>query len=159
MTRLHHLAAAVFVLTAATASASIVDTVHNLSTSGPGTIKAVSEDRVCVFCHTPHNASAAAQLWNRADPAGPHTPYTSSTMNAAPGQPTGSSRLCLSCHDGTIALGATLTEDAIAMAGGVTTMPRAPPTSAPVCTTTTPCRSSTTRRWPSPTDSSPTPPA
>ena len=123
MTRLHHLAAAVFVLTAATASASIVDTVHNLSTSGPGTIKAVSEDRVCVFCHTPHNASAAAQLWNRADPAGPHAPYTSSTMDAAPGQPTGSSRLCLSCHDGTIALGATLTEDAIAMAGGVTTMP------------------------------------
>ena len=31
--------------------------------------------------------------------------YESLTMVAAPGQPTGSSKLCLSCHDGTMAIG------------------------------------------------------
>jgi predicted CXXCH cytochrome family protein len=34
-----------------------------------------------------------------------YTPYTSTTLKATVGQPTGSSRLCLSCHDGTVALG------------------------------------------------------
>ena len=38
-----------------------------------------------------------------------YTPYASTSINiAAPGQPDGSSRLCLSCHDGTIAIGSVL---------------------------------------------------
>jgi hypothetical protein len=45
-------------------------------------------------------------LWNRSSPSNPYTPYDSSTLKADVGQPTGSSRMCLSCHDGTIALGA-----------------------------------------------------
>ena len=95
---------------------------HNLSTSGTGTTKAASggTSEVCVFCHTPHGATTADQggaalrspLWNRRVPAGTtYTPYTSSSMdaqtivdgfNATPG---GSSKLCLSCHDGTLAIG------------------------------------------------------
>lgn len=98
-------------------SASIVASKHNLSATGPGTIKATSEGEVCVFCHVPHNARAAGPLWNRDQPAGPYTPYTSSTRRiASPGQPTGASLLCLSCHDGTIALGK-IGSRTIAMAG------------------------------------------
>jgi predicted CXXCH cytochrome family protein len=78
---------------------------HNLSASGTGPIRAGSEDAICIFCHTAHNASATAPLWNRRNPVLTYTTYESSTLKSVPGQPTGTSRLCLSCHDGTIALG------------------------------------------------------
>src|SRR5690606_17606262 len=40
------------------------------------------------------------------------------------GQPTGNSKLCLSCHDGTIALGNVVSRhQPIMMAGGITTLP------------------------------------
>ncbi len=62
----------------------------------------------CAVCHTPH----------RADTTSPHTPiwthqfstatyilYSSPTMKAIPTQPSHyGSKLCLSCHDGTVAL-------------------------------------------------------
>jgi len=92
----------IFVVTALWAS--IKDTKHNLSVSGPGSIKATSEQQICIFCHTPHNAGRAP-LWNRGNPGRTYTLYTSSSMNATPGQPDGASLMCLSCHDGTIALG------------------------------------------------------
>ncbi|NOX90317.1 MAG: hypothetical protein GXO77_14980 [Calditrichaeota bacterium] len=103
---------------------SIKNTVHNLSVSGPGTVKAESETEICIFCHTPHNSRPVAPLWNREDPGTNYTLYNSSTIQATPGQPDGSSILCLSCHDGTIALGSVIsrTQD-IVMSGGVTTMP------------------------------------
>lgn len=90
---------------------SIVDSLHNLSVSGPGAVRATTQDEICVFCHTPHNARPdIPYLWNRQDPAGPYIPYYSSTLKASVGQPTGTSRLCLSCHDGTIAPGAVLSQ-------------------------------------------------
>ena len=85
---------------------------HNLSVSGPGTVKATSESQICVFCHTPHAANVAAggPLWNRALSGATYTPYTSNSLDAQTifgslSQPGGSSKLCLSCHDGTLALG------------------------------------------------------
>ena len=50
---------------------SVVNTVHNLSVSGPGTVRATSETEVCIFCHTPHNSKPMSPLWNRDDPGGP----------------------------------------------------------------------------------------
>ncbi|HUB25980.1 MAG TPA: cytochrome c3 family protein [Tepidisphaeraceae bacterium] len=87
------------------AASSVVRSPHNLSASGPGKIKAASEQEVCIFCHTPHNASTIQPLWNRELPEQSYRIYSSATLIAQPGQPTGSSKLCLSCHDGTIALG------------------------------------------------------
>ncbi len=88
---------------------SVVDTRHNLSVSGPGPVKSTSETEICIFCHTPHQArSNIPFLWNRADSTATYTTYTSSTLFASVGQPTGASKLCLSCHDGTIALGSVL---------------------------------------------------
>jgi len=115
---------AVLFMTSQTAWAAVANTKHNLSTSGPGSIRASSEDQICIFCHTPHSASASAPLWNRRDPGSTYIPYSSSTAIANPGQPTGASILCLSCHDGTIALGEILSQPTdIVMAGGVTTLP------------------------------------
>lgn len=103
----------------------IASTKHNLSVSGPGTVKASSEQEICIFCHTPHNAAPQPPLWNRTSSGNIYTPYSSSTIISSPGQPTGTSILCLSCHDGTVALGNVLSRAApINMAGGVTTMPQ-----------------------------------
>jgi predicted CXXCH cytochrome family protein len=105
-------------------SESVIDTTHNLSVSGPGSIRATTEQEVCIFCHTPHRSSPLQPLWNRSMPVAPYTVYTSSSLNAEPDQPTGSSKMCLSCHDGTIALGSVLSRDqVIQMAGGITTLP------------------------------------
>ncbi|MBL0122587.1 MAG: hypothetical protein IPP88_07580 [Betaproteobacteria bacterium] len=86
------------------------NTKHNLSVTGPGPVKAQSESQVCVFCHTPHGAeSLPAPLWNRHQSGATYTPYTSSSLEANAAElansPGGSSKLCLSCHDGTMAIG------------------------------------------------------
>jgi len=71
---------------------------------------------VCVFCHTPHGANQEgvtfrAPIWNRTLSSAQYQMYDqvwSKSFEAKPndpGRPTGYSRLCLSCHDGTIALG------------------------------------------------------
>lgn len=86
----------------------IRNTKHNLSITGPGEVRAVSEDEVCVFCHTPHgaNTETPSPLWNRDLSGATYIPYTSSSLDALGiGQPGGTSKLCLSCHDGTIAIG------------------------------------------------------
>ncbi|GKT12718.1 MAG: multiheme protein [Thiomicrorhabdus sp.] len=90
----------------------IVNTKHNLSASGPGTLKATTESRVCVFCHTPHagtvnTGEASAPLWNRTlSDTAVYSEYTSPSINAVDtGKPSGSSRMCLSCHDGALVIG------------------------------------------------------
>jgi len=91
----------------------ISDTKHNLSSTGTGTTHSTSESQICVFCHTPHGAENAEHtpLWNKTLQNTTYTPYSSSSLDAATiqgssaGQPLGSSKLCLSCHDGVIALG------------------------------------------------------
>lgn len=112
---------------------SIINTRHNLSTTGPGTVKAATETQVCVFCHTPHSKQATSQLWNHQPTTATFTLYSSDYLTSlsytTPNQPNAKSKLCLSCHDGTIALGAvyntpgTGSSGTITMSGGVTTMP------------------------------------
>ncbi len=90
---------------------------HNLSASGQGAVRSTATTEICIFCHAPHNVSPAAPLWNQLQSGATYTAYSSSTMAASPGAPTGSSKLCLSCHDGTVAIGATLSRGRIAMSG------------------------------------------
>ena len=95
----------------------VTNTKHNLSVTGPGQVRS-KEDQICVFCHTPHAANEAAPppLWNRNLSGATYRPYNSSSFDAGKrwyesageGQPGGTSRLCLSCHDGTVALGSIL---------------------------------------------------
>ena len=102
---------------------TIVTTNHNLSLTGPGTVKAATESEICKFCHTPHNSLPVRPLWNHTNSGAVYTLYTSSTLNAIPGQPDGSSILCLACHDGTVALGNIVSGPAVTFSGGVTVMP------------------------------------
>jgi predicted CXXCH cytochrome family protein len=103
---IHTAALLVFTMLVATSGFSdVANSKHNLSVSGPGGVKATSESQICIFCHAPHTQNGAYPLWNKTLPPLAYTPYSSTTMQATPGQPTYSSKLCLSCHDGTIALG------------------------------------------------------
>ncbi|QOY51868.1 cytochrome c3 family protein [Candidatus Sulfurimonas baltica] len=110
--------------TSITLFAGIVNTKHNLSVTnnvvdGNNTIvKATVETQICVFCHTPHEAdTVAAPLWNRSMPVSAYTMYdsdylkrtgypTPTELGSAAGEPGTISRQCLSCHDGTVAIGA-----------------------------------------------------
>ena len=90
---------------AGTTQAGVKDSLHNLSATGPGNVKSGLGERLCIYCHVSHSADKNGALWGRRKSAARYIPYSSSTAVARPGQPTGSSVLCLSCHDGTIALG------------------------------------------------------
>jgi predicted CXXCH cytochrome family protein len=101
---------AAFFLTPLKAYAGVATTRHNLSASGPGTIKSVSETETCVFCHTPHGSvlPGDAPLWNHSMSMAYYTvqaPDPLSSMLSTVGQPDKGTKLCLSCHDGTVALG------------------------------------------------------
>lgn len=92
-------------------SAGVAESKHNLSVSGRGDIVAAKETEICIFCHTPHGSGPATPLWNRVlPPMAPYSAYSSSTLSLSGPipQPGGASKLCLSCHDGTVALGQTL---------------------------------------------------
>ncbi len=71
------------------------------------TAKSWSGGRICVACHAPHNTNTSvtdAPLWTHALSTATYTLYSSATLNATMGQPSGLSKLCLSCHDGTVAV-------------------------------------------------------
>jgi predicted CXXCH cytochrome family protein len=76
--------------------ASIEGTPHDLSALGGG--------NSCVFCHTPHGSMSGSPAWNHELSKAVYKIYQSSSLDAKVGQPTGDSKLCLSCHDGTVAL-------------------------------------------------------
>jgi len=87
----------------------VASTVHNLSVSGPGEVRSMTETEICKFCHIPHSAVAPTPLWghelSRAQYVVPQVRGAAPGSRQAAPQPDGSSRLCLSCHDGTVALG------------------------------------------------------
>ena len=78
------------------AVAGIEGTAHDLSSSAPG-------QAGCTYCHTQHGMTAGPVLWNRRLSDVVYKIYQSTSLEAKVGQPTGSSKLCLSCHDGTVA--------------------------------------------------------
>lgn len=96
------------IVSGAGADDTIINSKHDLSMFGPGPIRAIDEDRVCIFCHAPHNTQGQAPLWNRHNPTTHYRIYQSRTTDARIDQPGPASKQCLSCHDGSIALGATL---------------------------------------------------
>ncbi len=105
---------------------SIQSTKHNLSITGSGKHKVSTEDEICKFCHIRHQGMKRMSFrWMAGARSIKYTPYTSSTLHASPGQPTGASRQCLSCHDGTIALGGLVSRpDDIQFGGGLRTLPQ-----------------------------------
>jgi len=82
--------------------------VHNL---GPGSKSPITGARPdsCAYCHAPH-AGLNVGLWNQKLTTQAYTVYASNTEKNTGTQPTlgYSSNQCLSCHDGTVAVGATV---------------------------------------------------
>jgi predicted CXXCH cytochrome family protein len=81
---------------------SIVGSAHDFSSASWNTT-----GQICIVCHAPHNADVSvsdAPLWNHQSTVATFVPYSSASLNATVGQPDASSKLCLSCHDGTVAV-------------------------------------------------------
>ena len=114
---------------AAAAQSRVADTLHNLSVSGPGEVHALSETEVCKFCHIPHKAVVPHPLWGHELSSAryrvPDITSPSGATEPAP-QPNGASRLCLSCHDGTVALGDIGSGRPISMSGPQRLLPGRP---------------------------------
>ncbi len=99
---------------------SVLNSQHNLTSSGPGPVTS-SDTRPCIFCHISHGGyTVTSYLWNHPASTATYTPYQSTTMNAPAGNPaTGISKLCLSCHDGTVALSQTVAAGTIPVSGSM----------------------------------------
>ncbi|MHC4645246.1 MAG: cytochrome c3 family protein, partial [Planctomycetota bacterium] len=78
------------------AGGAIKGSPHDLSTRG--------RRDACSYCHTPHGALAKTPAWSHRLSTAVYKIYQSSSLEAKVGQPTGESKMCLSCHDGTVAL-------------------------------------------------------
>jgi predicted CXXCH cytochrome family protein len=96
---------AVWVLTPKIASAAddVTGTSHDFTGQGAG-----SE---CVTCHVPHGSTAGALLWNHTLSSNTltfgagATTVSGTSLPADIGAVPGTSKFCLSCHDGSVAIG------------------------------------------------------
>lgn len=106
------LAAALVLATAGVSFALIAGSAHDLTDTatqgyGGATLSA------CQYCHTPHLRSNSviegAPLWNRSQTGdGAWTLYGDTTAGTTVLNPGPASKTCLSCHDGSVALGSVL---------------------------------------------------
>jgi predicted CXXCH cytochrome family protein len=87
--------------------AGVKDTKHNFAsaTASPNSFFWGAQE-TCVFCHTVHNASSDGALWNHEVNGGQsYIMYGSNTLDMNQSlNPHAGSLICLSCHDGTIAI-------------------------------------------------------
>jgi predicted CXXCH cytochrome family protein len=95
--------------------------VHNL---GPGSRSPVTGARsdACAYCHAPHSGLNTG-LWNQKLTTQSYTTYNSNTEKNSTTQPAlgGVSNQCLSCHDGTVAVGATVAYGQVTTRGSMYT--------------------------------------
>ena len=80
---------------------------HNMSLASGASVYAQGS-LGCTFCHAPHSGlGGITPLWNQKLSTGSYVLYNSSTYHEQGTQPTlgFDSSLCLSCHDGTVAVG------------------------------------------------------
>lgn len=101
---------AMLLLGAGVALANIAGSPHDLTTGYTG-----ADYASCTYCHTPHRPNTAmstAPLWNRNAPTSTYTLYAgtggvsgTTTCGTTLSQPGNNSKTCLSCHDGTMAVG------------------------------------------------------
>ncbi len=63
---------------------------------------------ICITCHVPHDGGretgTIGLLWNHSLSTATYQLYSSPSLDEQPEQPRGTSKMCLGCHDGTVAL-------------------------------------------------------
>ncbi len=93
---------------AAGRAAGVVNSKHDFSSTGTGGLfGSTAQNQVCIFCHAPHGAASTQLLWNRDYTAPIFTVYGGTdSLDATIEQPRASSKACLACHDGSIAIDA-----------------------------------------------------
>ena len=95
--------------------------VHNL---GPGSKSPITGARPdsCAYCHAPHSGLNTG-LWNQKLTTQTYTTYGSNTEKNNVTQPMlgSDSNQCLSCHDGTVAVGATVAYGQVTTRGSMNT--------------------------------------
>ena len=104
--------------------AQISGDVLGMHSLGPGTPSPIAGARpdACAYCHAPHSGLNRG-LWNQKLTTQTYTTYTSDTEKNAGTQPTlgRSSNQCLSCHDGTVAVGNTVAYGQVTTRGSMFT--------------------------------------
>ena len=105
------LALLTIVLTGTALRAQITGDALGAHSLGPGSSSPISGARPdpCAYCHATHSGLSTG-LWNQKLTTQGYTTYTSNTEKNLGTQPLlgSSSNKCLSCHDGTVAVGATV---------------------------------------------------
>jgi hypothetical protein len=90
--------------------------VHDLS-SGNSPLHGPNAN-ACIYCHAPHNALANPALWNQTLSTKQYILFPESTSTpAAPAKVGAASQRCLSCHDGSVAVGRTVGIGTLQMTG------------------------------------------
>jgi predicted CXXCH cytochrome family protein len=122
MKRRFSLAMLVMLMTATTLAAQITGDVlgmHNLGQGGTSPIKGARPD-ACAYCHAPHSGLNRG-LWNQTLTTQVYSTYTSTTEKNAGKQPRlgFDSNQCLSCHDGTVAVGDTVVYGQVTTSGSM----------------------------------------
>ena len=111
----HIVILSIVLLAAVPVFAAVEDTKHDLSSGSGSGVTTSNTDQICVFCHTPHQSGTSTDpLWNHTlqSASTSYGFYDSATLNAnstregdiAAIASTDVSWLCLSCHDGTVAV-------------------------------------------------------
>jgi predicted CXXCH cytochrome family protein len=98
-----------FALAGALPGTGITGSPHDFASS-----VATLQGEICRICHAPHNPGQTALfytenglLWNHGVTTATYTMYGSGTLDGTVSAAVdGHSKLCLSCHDGTVAIGA-----------------------------------------------------
>ena len=91
-----------------TAGAGLSGTPHDFTQAGYSPSTAVG---LCTFCHTPHKAQSSSLLWNHTYSAASYdwsdtlTTQSGTTLASFSSTWKGPSPKCLSCHDGSVAVG------------------------------------------------------
>ena len=102
--------------------AQITGDVLGMHALGPGTKSPVSGVRpdACMYCHAPHSGLKVG-LWNQKLTTQTYSMYTSTTETNKGRQPwiNSDSNHCLSCHDGTVAVGTTVVYGKVTTSGSM----------------------------------------
>ena len=102
----------------------LAGTVHDFTAGGTGDVKGPPGTGLCTFCHTPQRAPGGGMLWNHTLSPNTFRWDAASTFGGTPlpgfsgATYKGASAKCLSCHDGSVALGDAAMFSGTADAGG-----------------------------------------